>query len=322
MAVCYTLLSQNSLDFCFAAGVGDQPRQPKSARKNFALMTLLVSLPCGFLVAMLINESSYQLEHTYFTKAAETMARMSIVHSVHLVLAALSFLYSLFSVSESPVQGNDSFWTGLKAIGGSDVSWHAILGFTFVFFILFYSLPQYEYLVNTFPFVFELSRLFEMYFMIGAAWACASFNMFFGRVVNRVNSTPMWVSFAVYVASQAVMLGFVEGIVSTPLTSFCAFASGFSLMHGIIASLLTAVDYALERPRIEAKALMALTTSVACAFAAILVLVGDLAYYSNRDVTYWAYILNSAFPGLGFLISAILVHTFEARMEKARQQQN
>ena len=68
----------------------------------------------------------------------------------------------------------------MKTVCETDVSWHAILGFTFLFFIFFYSLTQYEYLVNTFPFVFELSRLFEMYFMIGAAWALASYNLLFG----------------------------------------------------------------------------------------------------------------------------------------------
>lgn len=200
----------------------------------------------------------------------------------------------------------------------TDVSWHAILGFTFLFFIFFYSLPQYEYLVNTFPFVFELSRLFEMYFMIGAAWALASYNLLFGSVISR-NSTPMWISLGVYFASKGVMLGLVEANANTPITAVCAFVGGFALMHGIMASLSTLVDYALEKTKIEASALMALGTALASAFAVIMVVVGDLTYYSNRDVTYWAYILNTVFPGVGYLIAATLVHTFEARMDKTRQ---
>lgn len=63
-------------------------------------MTLLVGLPCGFLLAILINESSYQLEHTYFTMVTDTRGRMTIVHSVHLVLTALSFAICLFTVKE------------------------------------------------------------------------------------------------------------------------------------------------------------------------------------------------------------------------------
>lgn len=200
----------------------------------------------------------------------------------------------------------------------TDVSWHAILGFAFLFFIFFYNLPQYEYFVNTFPFVFELSRLFEMYFMIGGAWALASYNLLFGSVIIS-NSTPMWISLAIYFATVGVMLGLVEATVNTPITAVCAFVGGFALMHGIVSTLSALIDYALDRPKIEASALMALGTAVASTIAVIMVVVGDLTYYSNRDVTYWAYILNTVFPGVGYLIAAALIHTFEARMNKARQ---
>ena len=103
---------------------------------------------------------------------------------------------------------------------------------------------------------------------------------------------------------------------SAPVTSVCAFVSGFALMHGIIASLCCIFDFALARPKIEASAVIALATTVASVIAVILVLVGDLTYYSNRDVTYWSYILNSVIPGVGFLIAATLVHTFEEKIEK------
>lgn len=154
-----------------------------------------------------------------------------------------------------------------------------------------------------------------MYFMIGAAWACASYNLLFGSVITK-NSIPLWISLGVYFASQAVMLGLVEYIVSAPLTSVCAFLSGFALMHGIVATLSCIFDYAMSRPKNEARGVMALATMTASVVAIILILVGDLTYYSNRDVTYWSYILNSAIPGVGFLIAATLVHTYEAKIEK------
>jgi len=163
-------------------------------------MTLLVGIPTGFMLTMLINESCYSLEHTYFTNASETLARMTIVHCVHFFLTAISFAICLFSVKEDPQVEQESFWSGLLTVCSNELSWHAIFGFGFLFFILFYSLPQFEYLVNTFPFVFELSKLFEMYFMIGAAWACASYNLLFGSVITK-NSTPLWVSLGVYFAS-------------------------------------------------------------------------------------------------------------------------
>ena len=72
----------------------------------------------------------------------------------------------------------------------------------------------------------------------------------------------------------------------------------------------------MSRPKNEARGVMALATMVASVVAIILILVGDLTYYSNRDVTYWSYILNSAIPGVGFLIAATLVHTYEAKIEK------
>ena len=55
---------------------------------------------------------------------------------------------------------------------------------------------------------------------------------------------------------------------------------------------------------------------IASSFAAILIAVGDICFYSNRDVAYWAYILNSAIPGVGFLIASALVHTLEVSLEK------
>lgn len=36
-------------------------------RRDFALGTMLLGLPTGYLVAVVINESAYDLEHTYFT---------------------------------------------------------------------------------------------------------------------------------------------------------------------------------------------------------------------------------------------------------------
>jgi len=89
--------------------------------------------------------------------------------------------------------------------------------------------------------------MFEMYFMIGAALACSSYNLLFGSLVTKT-STLLWVSLGVYFASQAVLLGFIEFIVSITITSACAFISGFALMHAIIASLSCIFEFAIERP--------------------------------------------------------------------------
>ena len=62
--------------------------------------------------------------------------------------------------------------------------------------------------------------------------------------------------------------------------------------------------------------LLGLTLLLASTVAAVLIFVGDSLYYSNRDVTYWAYTLNSAIPGAGFLIAAALVQTAEVSLNK------
>ena len=82
-----------------------------------------------------------------------------------------------------------------------------------------------------------------MYFMIGNAWACASYNTIFGKVIVN-NRNPMWISLAIYFASQGVMLGLIELLISVPLTAVCSFVSGFSLMNGMIATLSILLKYA------------------------------------------------------------------------------
>lgn len=105
----------------------------------------------------------------------------------------------------------------------------------------------------------------------------------------------------------------MELFVSVPVTSVCCFLSGFAVMHAIIASASILLKFAMTLSVNEGKILIGLSVCFAACLAAILVVVGDLCYYSNRDVTYWAYILNSAIPGTGFLIAATLVHTFEVK---------
>ena len=109
------------------------------------------------------------------------------------------------------------------------------------------------------------------------------------------------------------MLALIELLVSVSATSVCSFVSGFAVMHGMIASASTLLRYSLTLSVNEGKIVLGLSMCVAACIAAILVVVGDLCYYSNRDVTYWAYILNSAIPGTGFLIAACLVHTYEVK---------
>lgn len=182
-----------------------------------------------------------------------------------------------------------------------------MLPLTFVFFILVYSIPHFDYLVNTFPFVFEVARLFQMYFMIGAAWACTSY-----KIVSKCTKDRrilMWVAMSVYFVSQACMLGLIEQFVDVYITSACSFASGLSLMYGIITAFTILIESTQKEDSVKTRAKLALAVSLSAALAGLIAFSGDSLYYTNRDVTYWAYILNSAVPGFGFLSAAILLQT-------------
>ena len=61
---------------------------------------LFLALPTGFIIAQIINELSFELEHTYFTMVQEALKRVTIVHVVHVALIALSFGYCLFTVKQ------------------------------------------------------------------------------------------------------------------------------------------------------------------------------------------------------------------------------
>lgn len=201
---------------------------------------MLICVPAGYLVAMMLNELGYDLEHTYFTKVSLTMQRITYVHLAHLLFTFGSFVICMQNENPQKKHEEHEFWETVVDLIKLKETWHNMLPLTFVFFILVYSIPHFDYLVNTFPFVFEVARLFQMYFMIGAAWACTSYKIVSKCTKNR--RILMWIAMCVYFVSQACMLGLIEQFVDVYITSACSFASGLSLMYGIITSLTILIE--------------------------------------------------------------------------------
>jgi hypothetical protein len=120
-----------------------------------------------------------------------------------------------------------------------------MLPFCCLFFIFIFSLQQFEFIVNTFPFVFEVVRLFYMYFMIGAALACASYRLFLDTTSGSKRKA-LWVCLAIFFVAQGTMLGLMEVFISVHLTAACALIAGCSLMMALLTTVAVIFNTTLK----------------------------------------------------------------------------
>lgn len=69
-------------------------------KSKVVILSLFLPLPTGFILASIINELCFDLEHTYFTMVQEALRRVTIVHFVHIFLIIVAFGYCLFTVTQ------------------------------------------------------------------------------------------------------------------------------------------------------------------------------------------------------------------------------
>lgn len=100
---------------------------------------------------------AFNLEHTYFTHVTDALSRILYVHLGLMLVVFASFANCMLSSQIDKNTDNSSVWPELATRIAKWRTWHFLLPLTFTFFIFFSSVPQSEYLVNTFPFVFEFA---------------------------------------------------------------------------------------------------------------------------------------------------------------------
>ena len=130
----------------------------------------------------------------------------------------------------------------------------------------------------------------------------------------------MWLMLLSYLAVQAVMLPELELDLEANvlLTAFMALLGGFFLMTGLICSLeencLLMKTKLIKETPLAQQQVCALTLTFAGILTAVMLAVLDIMYYSNRNIKYWTYINNSAFPAGFFLISVSMVTGLDAKI--------
>ena len=114
-----------------------------------------------------------------------------------------------------------------------------------------------------------------------------------------------------YVLSIGIQLGLITVLGNVWLTRIFAFLVGFSLLLNVQNAFLVAthtLDSLNAKQNGERWTLMTFTLGVTFGLSALMALLCDKLYYTNRDVTYWVYIIYGGFNLAFVVFSAILGH--------------
>ena len=120
------------------------------------------------------------------------------------------------------------------------------------------------------------------------------------------------IALGIYIVFQSVLLGFLDYICSVLLTSICSVFVGYGAMSVFLCAvdaISTWSSNKTDHSGAHRQTHMSILLTFAGVTAAILCAALDAFYYSNRDVKYWVYINNSAFP-MGFLGTSALLTYF------------
>ena len=216
---------------------------------------------------------------------AEAAYKTSIMYAFYLAVGVVSKTAALFftpSLSQSRLN--------LKSLCNC-LLWAKSIAPGLLMATLVYSLAQWEYLVNQFSGLTPSDgRLFTLYTVTGAFFA----NHLFALI--GLNTCAQWLAYCAYLMVQLCILLCFYYFPSVVMIALSAFASGTLLMTLVQNCLVELQKYCVALSVKDSRGAARLFLASTGFTASLCMALFESLYYTNRDVTYWVTINNSAVP--------------------------